>query len=187
MNVPRLLLGLALACVPRVTSVVHAQTIGPYSDVGCTSSALTVETGATATFYVAYSGPSGLVAAEFRIEGLPPGWPVIAVTPNPAATVSIGDPFGDGTQIGFPEARSETACLNLLTIQIQAASAVSDRILTVTRHRNPSNPSLQCPSASGSCGGACTWQICVVGGQLVINPSVPVNPGTWSQVKSLYQ
>jgi hypothetical protein len=107
--------------------------------------------------------------------------------PNPAATVVIGDPFGDGTIIGFPETRSETACLNLFTLQAQAATAVSDRILTVTQHRTPSNPSLRCPSATGSCGGPCTWQICVVGGQIVINPSVPVSPRTWSRVKCLYQ
>lgn len=184
MNFPRSLLGPALVSTLFVAPATRAQTLGLYSDLGCTSSALTVETGATAAFFVAYSGPEGLVSAEFRIDGLPAGWPVIAVTPNPAATVVIGDPLGSGTIVGFPEARPEIACLNLFTIQVQAATAVADRVLTVTPHRTPWNP--QCPSVGGSCSGPCTWQTCAVGGQLVINPSVPVSPGTWSQLKGLY-
>jgi len=179
-----------IACIlvsSSVASSAWGASIGLFSDPACASSALTAAYGSVVTLAVSYSGRAGLTYAEFRIGGLPADWELLNVAANPAAATVLGDPFGAGVQIGFASGQPESSCLDLLAIQVRASSAVSDRVLSILPHENPRNPEYNCPLAGGTCDGACTWQLCVLGGSLYINSSVGVEKNTWVGLKRLYE
>ena len=86
-----------ITCMVLSADYVNAASIGLFSDTSCSSCSLTIPAGTSGTFCVRAVadglewGPA-ILAADFRIEGLPPGWTATAQL-APAATQAIGDPF----------------------------------------------------------------------------------------------
>jgi hypothetical protein len=127
------------------------------------------------------------IGAEFRVEGLPAGW-VMLSSPSPAAIVAIGDPFGAGANIAFPEYLTSNSVL-LYTVTVWPAAAGAEATLQVVSHSTPSDPFLICPVAYvGDCPGPV--RACVGGGALFVNQPEPctvaASQATWSDVKRLY-
>ena len=170
---------------------VWGQSIGLYSTADCSSCNLDIPQYSIGTFYIRYMHPYAPVgSAQFRVVGLPPEWYLLSVTPNPAATVVLGDPFGAGTAIGFC-CSQPAECADLFTVQVIALTDVSDVVLRVSQRLPSSDPNLQCPWVVFDCGPACDWWGCVAGGELFINSSqectVGVQESTWSRAKQLYR
>src|SRR5262245_4528567 len=115
--------------------------IGIFADPACTSCNLAIPDGGTATAYVTAntdglpSWVTGIVGAEFRIVGLPPGW-LATATPSSLTVISTGDPTGPvGAQILLAPPQLGS-CIPLYSISITATTPLSDVVLQVT-HRNP--------------------------------------------------
>jgi hypothetical protein len=75
---------------------------------------------------------AGIQGAEFRLDGFPPDW-FTTITPNPAASVILGNPLVGRCAIGFDACQTPAppAAVVLYTIDYAALSAVSNRVLTV--------------------------------------------------------
>jgi hypothetical protein len=168
-----------------------AASIALFSTPDCSSCNLSVPLAGLGTFYVCALArdfePSLPDGAEFRVVGVPPGWFIRSVTPNPAAAAIVGNPLGAGVNIAFATGQPGP-CLNLFTIEVIATTAVSDVVLRVAPHATPSNPAFRCPALFMD------WvpyaEICVDGGEMFLNSSrdcaVGAAPTTWSKVKRLY-
>jgi len=154
-----------------------------------------VAPGTVGTFYLlayltGYTA-SGMTGAEFRVDGFPPEWFIVSVTPNPQSTIHIGNPMAGGCNIAFPNCQTGTNYVALLyTVQFYAPSLVTERVLSVQRHTNPSNPDIACPLMVG-CDAPCFCVSCSIGGTAAINfPEhcvVGVASRSWSEVRSLYR
>lgn len=170
----------------------EAASIGLFASPDCSSCNLNL-TGSSGVMYICASGPSswpgsgGLIGAEFRVEGLPSTWTAQS-TRTAASTLSIGDPFGNGTNIAFPSWQSGP-CTLLFTVTVSAPQVGASAALEVKRHTVPSSPFYSCP-----------WlmyddlepvRVCVPGGALFINSETPctveLQPVAWSRIKTLYQ
>lgn len=170
----------------------QAASIGLFASPDCSSCNLSLA-GTSGVMYICASGPSafpaadGFVGAEFRVDGLPAGWTAQS-TRAPGSALSVGDPFGNGTNIAFPSSQSGP-CTLLFTVTVSAPQAGASAALQIKRHNSPSQPSFACP-----------WlmyenfepvRVCVPGGALFINPETPCTVGVqisaWSRVKALYQ
>ena len=88
---PRLLIALIVAAG---SSTACAQSIEITSDLAGTIHEGTVLPGTTPTVYILArtTGWLGITGAEFWVSGFPTGWFTV-VTPNPANTVALGNPF----------------------------------------------------------------------------------------------
>jgi hypothetical protein len=132
----------------------------------------------------------GIVGAEFRVVGFPAEWSA-TVTPNPAAIVSLGDPLGAGCNIAFCACQDGAGqgVVLLYTASFVAATAVSNRVVSVDRH-TPSSW-LGCPMLNESCCSPCDFFSCAGSRPAAINfpayCTVSVEPATWSQVRGLYR
>src|SRR5262245_54321270 len=108
---------------------VWSASISLFSDTDCTSCNLSVPVGETGRFYALAQPqqfePERPYGAEFRIAGLPAGWEVVAVQPNPVAHVVLGNPLGLGTNIAFPGGQPGS-CLLLFAMDIRATSVVTN-------------------------------------------------------------
>jgi hypothetical protein len=188
----------ALFCsVPLEAAV--AASISLFSDSDCSSCNLTVPAGSTRTLYIKVLTEglppyvTGIVGAEFKVTGLPPGW-MTTSTPNPASHVSDGDPFGPvGTRIAFPQPQPGT-CILLFTVSLTATTPANDVTLQVTSRTPPSDPNAPCPNVSPDCTpNPCPFapNPCVDGGTMFINSSkdctIGVAPATWSAIRVLYR
>jgi hypothetical protein len=148
------------------------------------SFSIVVVGGATATCCPGFTG------AEFRVIGLNGDWLVLA-TPNPSATVMIGNPLRDGTNIAFSHSLMDPSVL-LFSVSLAYIGAGDPpaSVLQVVAHRTPSNPLWPCPKVVGGGGCPCWAFACATGGFLYINGDgdclVGVTPLTWSGVKALY-
>lgn len=203
-HIAPIVVALAIALSPACT---RAQFIGVFADPGASSCDLNVQAFIPTTVYiVATLGPqacSGILGAEFRVEGVPLDWYATPMSDPPVPSIMVGDPFREGTQIRYPAClTSESGVVLLLTMWVFPTSFVIDRQLSVVAHSTPSMPEFQCPyvvfcdapnytplcvqgwtSMVNSqyypwcCQDACWWQPC---------PPIAVAPRTWAQVKSLY-
>jgi hypothetical protein len=92
----------------------------------------------------------GMTGAEFRIDGMPEDW-LVFVTPNPAANVTLGNPFRVlGTthraNIVFPSCAPGTDGRVLLyTVVVIAQSAIEPRDLSVEVGDPPTSPTYTTP------------------------------------------
>lgn len=186
------------AAIALIAGPVSAQSIGVFADPEGNSCEFTAEVGQSFPLYIIATlgggASGGMTGAEFRVDGIPFGWITLEVA-NPAANVVIGDPMGDGTNIAFPSCQTGTGGKVLLfTITVIPSTAVSDLILTVEMHTNPSNPNFQCPLVT-LCDIPAFTKLCVCGGQAVINGTIqncgcgdpsPTEATTWGHLKSLY-
>jgi len=122
----------------------------------------------TAYIYCRVGGSAaagGMIGAEFRITGLPAEMMATASS-NPASNLVLGDPFGDGCNLAFPNCETGGFGIVLLyTVNLVAPSAgVPPYILTVERHGVPSNPTFPCPLVV-LCDPPVFTKVCVSGGQ----------------------
>ena len=129
--------------------------------------------------------------AEFRLDGFPPEWYVISVTPSPQAVVTVGNPLTGGCNIAFASCQTGTAAVALLySVQFYAANAVTQRVLSVHGHMHPSNSEFPCPMLVG-CDEPCFCFGCSNGGTAAINYpgycAVAVEPRSWTSVRALYR
>jgi len=132
-------------------------------------------------------GCDGLTGAEFRISGLPREWLAIT-TPTPGAYTVSGDLFGDGVRIYFPQAQYSDPLL-LFTVTLWPPSPGAAAILRVDTLVPPPYPFFPCPGVLGGDCGFDPGLVCAGGGVLYVNSdrcTVGIEPGTWSQVKRLY-
>jgi hypothetical protein len=175
-----------------VSARAEGASIGLFASPDCSSCNLNLA-GSSGVLYIcasgpsSYPGPAGLIGAEFRVDGLPPGWTAQS-TRAPASTLSIGDPFGNGTNIAFPSWQSGP-CTLLFSVAVVTPQVGASATLQVERHNTPSNPFYSCP-----------WlmyddfepvRVCVPGGALFVNLETPcmvgLQPAAWSRIKTLYQ
>jgi hypothetical protein len=148
--------------------------------------------GELATFEIlAYHGefPDGHNGFEFRITGIPQDW-VASVTPNPTATLVLGDPLGAGTNIGFPVCNpGENGRVSLFTVEILPTFPTTVT-LQVEAHANPSNPNFNCPNMANCIGfGAYCFPPGTIGFVRSDGGSceVSVEGKTWTAVKSEFR
>lgn len=168
-----------------------------YSDPGCASTTLpSMEPPGP---YIVYAMASldtlaGIAGAEFRIQGLPAGWQAFA-TPNPAAVIALGDPFGTGADIAF--ATCQTArCVLLYEIALLPATSQTQVVLEVRANTPPTNPNFTCPLVV-RCDDPYFTQVCVRsdgpsgggGGNCNFCCGCPIalQSITWTRVKKLYR
>jgi hypothetical protein len=171
-------------------SSTQCASIGLFSTPDCTSCSLSIASGETRTFYIkAILDDLPLQGAEFKIEGLPAGWQSTSVPTSRAAAV-FGDPLGSrGANIAFATVVGGD-CFLFFTVAVTATTAASNVALRVVGATPPSDPYYPCPLLVMACG-PCEWSMCVPGGELFINSNtdciVAVQPGTWSEVKRLFE
>jgi hypothetical protein len=170
----------------------HQPSIGLYFDADGATCSTNASIGIPIDLYVNFrlGGPlePGFVGAEFSITGIPADWWILAVTPNQAASVVLGNPF-TGCNIVFQECQGPPGGLiNLYVIRILPVSVHTDVRLEIHQHLSPSCPGFCCAHA-WACDAPVYTQYCVGRGQAFINgPSctVGVEPTTWGDLKRLY-
>jgi hypothetical protein len=172
----------------------HAASIGLFSSADCSSCNLVIPSNqASGTLYICTAGASsapgsyGLVGAEFRVDGLPPGWLAESVR-APGANISIGNPFGNGANIAFPSVQTGE-CILLYTVTVFPGQPGATATLRVKAHSTPSHPKYNCPMLVYA--DFEYIRVCVPGGALLINSDVTCAVGvsneTWSRMKRLYE
>jgi len=128
----------------------------------------------------------GITGAEFRMDGIPPGW-FNSATANPVGTVALGNPIGGGCNLGFSSCQSGALVL-LYTINSFATTSLSNLTYRVLPHSTPSNPFFPCPLLV-ICDAPDYTKVCVPGGTAFVNGgacTVGVAPTSWTGVKALY-
>lgn len=176
-------------------SPLHAASIGLYSDPACASCNLQILVPpGVGTLYVTASTAGlfwgdDMAGAEFRVEGLPPGW-VAFSTPSPQSAVSLGDPLGAGANIAFATAQYGD-CILLYTVTLWPAYPGAAATLRVTAHSAPSSPQYPCPLLVPGDGLCCFCRACVDAGILWVNTggdcTIATAPSTWTLVKGLFR
>ena len=197
------LMHLAVACCLAATVYAEEATIGVYVDAAGTQ--CTGSTGGgvvTGSVWVNLAGAAagGITGAEFRVDNNHRPDCTVAITPDPAAMIVIGDAFNlAGTNIAYDNCQTGPR-VRLFTFTLSENTPSSDIWLSLTQHFRPSNPYYACPLVT-LCDGPVFTKVCAgpeansVAWQALLNPSgsltaecVPVGvaPTSWSQVKSLY-
>jgi hypothetical protein len=182
----RILISLLLALAGA--QAVWGASIGLFADPDCSSCNLTIPPGETRTLYIkVLAGSLTWQGAEFRITGLPEGWTAIS-TPNPAANLVLGDPFGNRANIAFDEVFTGD-CTLLYTTEITATSTEDNVVLQVAAGDPPSSHENDFPLlVPGDVPCYCVYR--ADPGVLFINSvtecTVAIQPSTWSRVKQLY-
>jgi hypothetical protein len=129
---------------------------------------------------------------------------VIVATPNPAATIVLGNPFNQlGVNIAFPACQTGTGGrVQLFSFTVIEATnpAPEDSWLTVRQHYTSSNPNFRCPLVN-LCDDPYFTAVCLGARESdhwrsVVNPSVgttsdcspvAVEEATWSAVKGIFR
>ena len=179
-----------------VASTSYASSIGIFADPDYASCNLNIAAPpGIGTLYIAAidvaqmpGACAAFTGAEFRIQGLPPGW-VVFSTPNPAAVAVIGDPFGDGVDMAFSESLTSYS-VPLYTVTIWPAAAGAQATLRVVAHSTPPDPMFSCVVGyAGDCPGP--THTCIDGGTLFINSDTPctvaVARSSWAGIKELFR
>lgn len=193
-----LLTALALGGLVAGSPGASASSIGVFFDPAATDCDLSVAPLSTFDIYVsavlgADAAGAGIRGAEFRVDGLT--GLVLAVTPNPGAALSIGDPTGTFCAIAFPTCMSgegSSRAVLLYTITCRATFDPSPVTATVMHHAIPCDSCIPCRFAPcvTLCDDPVFTTVLVSGGQALINNgicTVGVQPSTWVRVKSLYR
>jgi len=182
-----------------VTSVgASGSTIGVFFDPGATDCDISVAPLSPFSIYVsavlgADAAGAGITGAEFRVDGLTVT--IMAVTPNPAASLSLGDPTAGWCAIAFPTCMSgegSRRAVLLYTITCLATFPVSPVTATVMHHALPCDSCFPCRWAPcvTLCDDPVFTTVLVSGGQALINNgacTVEVQPSAWGRIKSLYR
>jgi hypothetical protein len=133
----------------------------------------------------------GLVAAEFRLDGVPPGW-IASAAPNPAAEAATGDPLGAGCSISFPAPMGIGMDKVLLfTVQYVPGSSVGPTHISVYPSLSPVIGTGQCPTVLLGDLPVRTRVCCPTGPVAAWNDpafcSTAVQAAAWSAVRRLYE
>jgi hypothetical protein len=159
-----------------------------WADASCTVCNLEVPLGQTSTFHITASldGMYGISGAELRVVGLPDEWLVVS-TPNPIASLTLGDPLGAGANIGFPTGQFG-GCVLLYEVSVTPLAPELSAQLAIVPHSSPANPNFPCPVITPDCG-PCFTAYCAEPGAMTINGScfVAVERLTFGRVKMLYR
>lgn len=175
-------------------AVASLPSIGLYFDPDCATCSMDATLGVLIVLYVnAQLGgrlSQGFLGAECSVFGIPADWSILDVTPNPAASVVLGNPVGEGCNIAFQQCQGPPGgCVNLFVIRILPVSLRSNVRSYVRPHTRPSCPGFCC-AWLWACDAPIYTQYCAWMGQAWINGppcSVGVVPGSWGSVKQLYQ
>lgn len=128
--------------------------IGLYADIDATQNFATFEDFVPKALYIIATlegqTADGTIGAEFRVVGLPDGW-TYSLAPNPAANISLGDPFASNSSVwranlAFPSCQTGTSAHVLLyTVTVTRTSEVTNQFLTVAAGSPPTNLSRDYP------------------------------------------
>lgn len=174
-----------------------AITIGVYFDAEGTICHGAIQPGVPGTVYVLAkvgAGSNGIAGAEFRFSGVPSSWATFPVA-NPDF-ITIGNPFGDGVNLGFHCQSPANGVVRLYSVLVLATSAETDVRFTIEPHNTPANQDFHCPLAVACEGpGGGFREFCIPGVPCTVNPSRPEPCGgptataaaSWSSVKALFQ
>lgn len=182
---------LALALIAGSAS---AASIGLFFDPagGTCSTSIAPFTPFTMYILAILGGPSagGITGAEFRVDGLPPGWFATPTASNPPWNAQVANPFTGGCNIASASCvPGAGGVVQLYMVSGFATSAVSNQYMSVQRHTTPSNPNFQCPLLV-LCDIPVYTKVCVNGGVAIINGgncTVGVEQTSWSTVKALFE
>lgn len=190
-----LIQALAMSLPTAVRAQWQTGAVGVAWDASGTVCNLAVTPGQSAYLYVV-AHPTGILAngitgSEFRVSGLPPDWFVVSVTPNPLAVLTLGNPVGPGCNIAFAACQEGSPDVVVLyTIHLVASNDVSPRVIAITGHSTPSNPTLPCPRLT-ICDAPADWWGCSEGLTAAINESghcsTSAVPASWSGVRLRYR
>jgi len=174
-----------------------AQSIGIFADPGSASCNVNAALYVGTNFYINAVGsgalvPAGVNGAEFRVDTSFIGGAdaILTPTPNPAATLALGNPFTGGCNIGFPGCQLGASVL-LYTVQIVVLNAANttNATMIVDQHTTPSNANFAC-ALINKCDAPIYTAFCVPGGTAFLNGqgdcNVAVEDKTWSEVKNLF-
>jgi len=200
----KLLMHLAAACCLAGAVYAEDPTIGVYVDAaGTQCTGTTSGTMVTGSVWVNLAGAAagGITGAEFRIDNNHRFDCTVVVSPDPGATVVLGDAFNlAGTNFAFETCQTGTR-VRLMTFTLIENTPSSDIWLTLTQHYRPTNWTFACPLVT-LCDGPSYTKVCVgpynnsVAWSAVLNPSegvaadcapVGVSASSWSQIKGLYR
>lgn len=193
-----LLTALALSGLLVTPAGASGSSIGVFFDPDATDCDISVAPLSTFNVYVsailgADAAGAGISGAEFRVDGLTQ-W-VTAVAPNPAASLSLGDPTAGWCAIAFPTCmggEESRGAVLLYTITCLTTFPVSPVTATVMHHALPCDSCFPCRWAPcvTLCDDPVFTTVLVSGGQALINNgacTVGVQPSAWGRVKSLYR
>ena len=156
---------------------------------------LRVQVGTFTHAYVVANFPGGITGAEFFVAN----WPFVqstVATPNPAATIVLGDPirptpgsnvpFFNGVNIVFPSCQPAPTWLVLFRFDFFVDRFVQTSCL-VRSHSHPSNVNFACPLVV-QCNDPVFTATCVseCGTPIFAYPPVGIEPSSWSRLKALY-
>jgi hypothetical protein len=141
--------------------------------------------------WVCLEGPiaAGITAADFRLDGVPAGWPT-QVSHHPSATVT-GDLVGDGVHLEFSTCQpGKGQYLELFTVSITATSELTDVVLAVDTKIPSTDPNFPCPTVN-RCSTDPSTKVCVGGFGSIVNGRkrgcpLAVEGTTWGKLKGLY-
>jgi len=175
-------------CVLDSTLAFGGEACGP--GVAC----INVHSGTFSRAYI-MATPGGITGAEFFV-GNWPFWQTTVVTPNPAASIVLGNPvrstpgsnvpFYYGVNIAFPVCQAGSPWILLFTLDYYAAFNINTSCRPVA-HSQPSNANFTCPLVV-MCNDPVFTAVCTSSCVTTISayPPVGVETSSWSRMKSLY-
>lgn len=175
-----------------LTSLISSPALSNFDITGETDySNLLVAPDGSGKAWVSLRSNGGVTGSEFRLQGIPEGWTVVAV-PNPVAAVVLGDPTSVvGANINFSSCQGQGDVL-LYELTIFPNSHQGDWMLEIVARNPPTNPYFACPTSilcdmpvfSSRCervASLCVSSIAYPG------CGTAVEGKTWSEVKDLYK
>jgi hypothetical protein len=128
---------------------------------------------------------NGITGAEFRITGFDPAWYVMG-TPNPAASLALGDPLSNGCNVAFPGCETGVNGIVLLwSFRILPITPIAARTLAAS-YRVPCFP-YYCDPIVTLCDANFTAIFAEGEAAAIPCPPVHTDAVTWSGMKSLFR
>jgi hypothetical protein len=173
--------GVALATTAHAQSISLSSTPDG-SGTGCIEPPTSFPSVVTLYAFAYTSGlQDGMTGAEFSIRGLdegtPPAQPYLTQwTPNPAASIALGDPLAAGVNVVFSTCQSSyVVLLGTLTLINQGDTEL--RQLRIAVRQPPPNPNFDCPLVT-HCDVPLFSLECVDGGYAFLNIARDPPPAT---------
>jgi len=189
---------LTLALATASASAAWSQSIGVFADPQASDCNLVIPyPGPPVTAYVIGTIDGEVewyITWKFRITGMPEGWGVEAIA-DPASNVHIGDVFGSGIAMSYPECQPHAPPV-LLTLVITPTSAVQNAAVEIVHHVDTLSCGLDGGQCYWTCPGFCGCEgieshcHCVTAWHSTINGTPCVTGAqsrAWSGVKALFR
>jgi len=187
---------LLLVCALTLPASAGEGQFGLFTNDRGTDCTLTVNSGATRTFYLLFEPQGGtrggVIGFEFQIDASgASGYLMLSEQPNEMVMV-LGRALSGGTNLAWATCHSGTV-IPVMTIQVMnLGSGAADAPLVIREHSSPSNPNFPCPLAN-LCDKPAYTTVCVSGGVGFLNATSDVACGSgakksqWTGVKALYR